>query len=132
MKTIKILLIAIAAFAFGCDKDAPINPEHLVSFEFSNPKEGHKYPLGDTVHIAGKITAEMEMHGYELELINTSNNNEVLLYKHAHEDAVEYLIQDMWVNNITAHGNLELKITAVIDHEGTEASKTYYFMAQPI
>lgn len=136
----KYSILFALAFVFAmasCEKDADPTPAGVeISFNFSSPTENYMYPLGDTVNITGRITANVEMHGYEIEIINTSDNNKQIFYSHTHEDGVSFDVSEYWVNNVTSHSNLILTVTAILSHEmdseSNEVSKSYYFMAHPM
>lgn len=109
----------IAMLSSGCHEEAaaPI-------FTISAPTDGQEYMLGDTIFVKGTITADVEMHGYAYELMRLSDSL-VLLTSDVHDHGSSYSIDDFWVNNVTEHTDVQLTITAIIDHDGTEQSQTY-------
>ena len=84
------------------------------------------------VFINGMISADTEMHGYELSITNTSNGNQQVYHKHAHEDASMYHIHDHWINDVSGHSDMVLTIKATMDHEGTEKVHTVMFHCHPM
>ncbi|MCB9262859.1 MAG: hypothetical protein H6607_10835 [Flavobacteriales bacterium] len=139
MKTHKIsLYTVIAAFAiiiFQACKEKEVDPpitEKKVVFNFTEPASGQMYGLNDTVHINGTISYEDELHGYEVTLVNLSNNDSMVFNEHAHIDGKELTVDHNWVNNVTGHSNMELRIDAFIDHEGNMKSDTIHFHCHPM
>lgn len=140
MKNSRIFLAAaiIVASAFaGCKKDkeeetpiVPSTPE--ITFEVTNPTAGAMYHLGDTVWVDVHITSDTELHGYEANLINTSDSDAVLWEDHLHDHGMEYHIHGFYVNGVTMHSDVELSIDAFIDHDGASENHTVAIHCHPM
>ncbi|MCB0735694.1 MAG: hypothetical protein H6608_09540 [Flavobacteriales bacterium] len=136
MKTINktsILALAIGIlFISSCKKDETPTPtdEATTTITITSPEMHHTYMFGDTVVIHGMITSASELHGYEIELKNVSQDT-VVLFKEEHAHSTEEHFDAMWVNDVTGHSDMLLTIRAIIDHEGTSESKTASFHCHP-
>ncbi|XZF13152.1 MbnP family protein [Chitinophagaceae bacterium MMS25-I14] len=122
-------LIAYTIFAFSilfiasCQKKDDTTPDpSKVTITVLNPQDQQTISHGDTLHIDANITYPSELHGYEIQLTNTTTG-EVLFDddEHVHDD--HFTIADMWVDTLNAPVTLQLKITVEIDHNGNEATK---------
>ncbi|MFY0642877.1 MAG: hypothetical protein JXR19_00265 [Bacteroidia bacterium] len=129
-------LISILALTFlmlsSCKEDESMNPQNDITINFAEPVASTMYGQGDTVYINGMISADMEMHGYEISLVNTSNNNTEVFNKHAHEDGLMFHIHEMWVNDVNSHSDMVLTITIDKNHEGDKETKTILFHCHPM
>ena len=137
MKTIKntsLLLLAFAALFFtACKDEEPIvEDDPKVVFDFSSPADASMFGKGDTIHIDGMISHTIDMHGYEISIINTSHNDTVVFNKHEHMDGKMFHIHEMWVNDVADHSNMTLKIDAITDHAGTTETKEIKFHCHPM
>ena len=137
MKTIKnisILLLAFTALFFSSckDEDPIVEEDPKVVFDFSSPTAGAMFGLGDTIHIDGKISHTIDMHGYEVSIINTSHNDTVVFNDHGHVDGKMFHIHETWVNNVSDHSNMTLKIEAITDHAGNSETKEIMFHCHPM
>jgi hypothetical protein len=112
----------------GCNKDNGTNvqqgaPEQLT-ISLSNPAENQEFQNGAPVSISGTITWNQAVHGYTLELINTSNQDSVLFLSevHTHDNAVPF--DGSWVNDLQDTSAVLLRVTAIGDHQGTITETT--------
>lgn len=118
------------------DDDSCTYPEEEetddIDFTISDPVAGTTFGLGDTVHINTMITTTGEVHGYEVYLRNTSNNNEVVFEskEHAHDSPVH--IHEMWVNDVSSHSDMELEIVLITDHDGATETQKVSFHCHPM
>ena len=137
MKTIKTLMILFAAtlvaLISSCKDDNPIIVDDpFVSFEFSSPEGGATFGKGDTVFINGMISHTMDMHGYEVSIINNSHNDSVVYNEHSHNDGKMFHIHEHWVNSVEHHSNMTLKIEVLTDHAGNRETKEVLFHCHPM
>ena len=127
MKNINIYLVILLGFGAlitACKKEHEHTNESTITI--ANPLAGTIYNQGDTVFINATITAAEAMHGWEIKLKNKTADVEVFSdEEHAH--AATYSIAGYWVNNVTADSDMELEITATIDHDGNTANKKVDF-----
>lgn len=130
--------IQIAIIAFGiigilgaCQKkdNTPAQPAKVV-INVSSPANGQLYRKGDSVYINASVSYISELHGYELQLKN-KNTGDVLYAtdEHVHSDA--FTIKEAWLDTLSAATDLQLEITAEIDHEGNGSQAEIEFKSQP-
>lgn len=124
--TLSIALITTGILFNSCRKKSvpPENPS-AVSISVASPQKGQVYHKGDTVNINFNVSYTTELHGYYVQLIDTTTLN--VLYENAadiHND--HFSVQLQWVDTCSTAKNLQLIINANLDHVGTEASDTLW------
>jgi len=124
-------IILLAMCVISCQKkdNTPATADQ-VQINIMSPNPGQMFQNGDSVHINAKVTFVTELHGYELKITDTSSG--FIVYddaEHVHDDHFD--ISDIWVNNVTQATALRLDLTAVVDHDGTVATKTLYLQTHP-
>lgn len=129
-----ILFLAAIGFASSCKKneDTPApTPTDNFSLTITSPTAMQTFPNGSTVNVRATVSNDTEMHGYELIITNTSNNNEEVFKKEVHEHGASYTIDESWVNNVTMHSDMVVKITVYVDHEGNTKTQSLHFHCHP-
>ncbi|MCO4806177.1 MAG: hypothetical protein KC456_06250 [Flavobacteriales bacterium] len=109
------------------DESCEYPPEDEITFAITSPEEHKTFMLGDTIHVSSMFETTAEVHGYSIQIINTSKHDEVVFSAEeaAHESPVH--MHAMWVNDVTMHSDMSLKIAVEVDHDGTEEVKTIGF-----
>jgi hypothetical protein len=125
------LLIATSLLYAACKKKSlpAVNPS-AVTIIVASPQKGQLYHKGDTVNINFNVSYTTELHGYYLQLIDTATFRS--LYESAediHND--HFSVQLQWVDTCSTAKNLEMIISANLDHTGTEASDTVWIATAP-
>jgi len=128
----KILTLALAALAItACKKDK--NEDHMefeATITVSSPSENDTITGGTSFLVTGSIAANMEMHGYHVELYNSSDNS--LLYENEyHEHSESFTLNETVTHALTAQTALKLKIEAAGDHEGSTVTKEVHLTYIP-
>ncbi len=128
MKNVKFVLIALGALVAlnSCKKDEDDHDhDHdeenkSMQVTIDSPTEGQNFNLGEDVTISGSASANFEMHGYEVKLINESNNDSILFenFTHQHEENISF--SETWTNNVDDHSDIRVEVSSLGDHEGTE------------
>lgn len=121
-------LAAVFVFPFSCKKKES-HPK--VAITIDSPVNGSMYHGGDTVHIHAHISADQDIHGWELSIARVANN-QVFFDAHHHDHGKVYHIDTFWINNVTMHSDMIFKLSAVLDHEGNTESKTVSFHCHPM
>jgi hypothetical protein len=133
-----VLFVALALTA--CEKDEEVTtpapqpePERVVTITVDSPLENAMYSLGQEVHINVDIEANFELHGYAIRLVNTSNDNEVILEAGEHDHGTAFHYHEHWTNNVTMHSDLELQIEVARSHDHDDVEvKTVHFHCHPM
>lgn len=94
----------------------------------NTPYENQVFNTGDTVFIKAFVTCPTEMHGCQVYII--SNNTDTLFTKAQHMHGNEMMISEQWVNNLETSADLQVVVSAVIDHDGATADKALSFKTQ--
>lgn len=126
-----IITASILLFT-SCKKDEETTPEVTVTFSITEPVAGTEFGLGDTVHMHVHITGSAELHGYEVNLINTSDGDTVVYENHLHDHGTSYSIEDFWVNDVDVHSDMVLQVKAFIDHDDNFKVKNVNFHCHPM
>lgn len=129
----QLSILAVSALGLiSCEREViQDDPAPTVSFNMMAPLNMSTYHLGDTVHIHGDIQYQPGLHGYALEIYNTSADTVVFTSEeHAHGTSIN--IHEMWVNDVTQHSDMRLIISAEISHDGMTVSDTIHFHCHPM
>jgi len=125
---------AAAIFISSCKKeddhhhDDP-TVEKNVTITVNNALEGLQFNLNQEIHFDITVTGNFEMHGWEIKLVNLSNNNAVVFEANAHDHGTSYSIDEHWTNNVTMMSDMELQIKVAKGHEESDgyATKNVHF-----
>ncbi len=129
-----LLFVATIGLVSSCKKkdDNPSpTPTDNFSISITSPTDMQTFVNGSTVNIKASISNSAGMHGYELTIINKSNNNEEVFKKEVHDHGTSYTIDENWVNNVTKHSDMEAEITVYVDHEGNTKTQHVHFHCHP-
>ncbi|MBR9917529.1 hypothetical protein GYB29_07575 [bacterium] len=137
MKTLNkalFLLVASGLIIFSsCKEDKKEDPKpEEISITINTPEENATYGKNDTVFVTGSIEGPEELHGYMIEIINTSHSDSVVFEKHQHDHGTSFQIDEMWINNVSHHSDMQLKVTVYPGHEGDEKIETFHFHCHPM
>ncbi len=126
------LLLSILGFS-SCkdhDDDHKVDPDKAV-ITITNPTPGMEVKANQEVTITGSITSPETLHGYTIYIRKKADNSEVFK-KEVHDHKKEITISQPWtVDAVTEHVDLELEVTAAVDHDGNLISKKVSFHAMP-
>lgn len=117
MKKIQFLILVLILLV-GCKKETPIKEVKEPIFSWESPSDNQIFNAGDTLFIRAIITAEDELHGYEVKLKNESNQQlPINQGYHVHGTTISVNEQHIFSGNTAS--NFEIEISAAIDHSGT-------------
>lgn len=118
----------------NCNKDEPNNIiEEQYNITVEKPIEGQNFNLNDEVLIEGVVKGNFELHGYEIQLFNTSNNDSILYEKFIHTHGEEITISETWINNVSEHSDIRVEVSGLADHEGNDRkTKTINIHCHPM
>jgi hypothetical protein len=126
MKKVLIFTLSIVSIAISACKEKH-DHNNTATIIINNPTENAQFHHGDTVFVNAVITSESAMHGWEV-LIRKKSDLSVVFQEDAHDHAATFNINTYWVNNLsTSHNDMELVVTAEINHDGDTESKTVNF-----
>lgn len=133
MKNLKFLfpILFITSLFIACDNDKDEDQKLDASITIESPTTGQVFEKGDTIHIEADIEAAQELHGWEIVIRKKADNSVVYSEdRHTHGEALH--IHEHWVNNVTAHTDLILEVTAALDHSGKNLkTETVSFHCHP-
>ncbi len=127
-----LLGVAVTLLA-GCTRDADGDTpaSSLASITIYQPTSGQTYASGDTVFADIHIQADVDLHGYQVFLINETASDTVWqVQKDAHQGV--FHLDSLWINNVTDHSDMLFEVHAIIDHEGSRNSKSVTFHCHPL
>ncbi len=116
----------------SCKKKEEHTEPHVntATITIASPIAGSAYAFGDTVHIRSTVTAQQEMHGYEV-YIRKQIDSLVVFSRQLHLDGTSYDIREEFVNNVSVPLDMELEIVVILDHEGNKTSRKVAFRCTP-
>lgn len=118
-KSIIIFFGIISLIVISCKKETT---ETTVladpTFNFSSPSVNETYHFGDTIKVIGSLSADYEMHGYNIILKNMKTGMNVLNQGyHLHQSS--YTINEVWKNTVTDTSEIKITVDVATDHDGT-------------
>lgn len=128
MKQIFLAIVAIM-YLIGCRKTAIITAEttHLT-VEIVSPTADATFQRGDTVIIKAHITNDVSIHGFEVKMMNTTQNK-VLFDAASHAHGTDIDVQYSLIATGDTLANWTLQVITTLDHSSepvvTERRFTY-------
>lgn len=134
MQTNKFFLTTLLIAGFisftSCTKEEVLEEKNSAVITITDPiVDSHLHHL-DTLKIRGSIVSTMDMHGYDVSIRRTSDNSEVFYFDDHYHGQNKTLNID-WPCNLNETIQLELTLTAKLDHEGTAQIQTVKFFCEP-
>ncbi|RYY95276.1 MAG: hypothetical protein EOO11_16180 [Chitinophagaceae bacterium] len=132
MKRITSLSIAALLSCAACTKhpgDALEPATAEATLVFAQPLAGAVYQRGDSVRIAATAIAPATIHGYDVE-IHAVGDTTRLFYTHVHDHNDTLLVRQAWADTLSTARNLEVQVTLVLDHEGTQLKRSVAFRSE--
>ncbi|MBX7052274.1 MAG: hypothetical protein K1X54_09585 [Flavobacteriales bacterium] len=105
-------------------------PTPIANIVINSPAEGAMFALDSVVNILVDITADFEMHGYDVYVINETADDTVWT-DGLHDHGEAFHIVGAWTNNVTEHSDMMIKVVAEIDHDGNTTEKSLHFHCHP-
>lgn len=127
----KNVYAAIAAIALvGCQKNSntPVNAA-AVNLAISAPTEAETFHSGDTVHIKADVSYSGQLHGCEVQIMDSAGN--ILFDEEQHVHSDKFVIDEKWVTTATIPMTVTLTVTAFIDHNGNDVKKNRVLHLEP-
>jgi|GEM_PF-665582 len=126
------LFIGALATAFSsCKKEEDDDHQHddnttpkTVTITVNEPLENAQFNLGQELSFDISVSANFEMHGWEIKLINLSDNNALVFEADLHDHGTSYTIHEHWTNNVTMMSDMELQIKVAKGHEESDGYET--------
>lgn len=107
---------------------APATHEEKTKITINTPYENQVFSKGDTVFVKAFVTCPTEMHGCNVYIVR--GKTDTLFTKARHMHGMEMMVSEEWVNNLETPEELQIIISAVIDHDGGTADKKLNFRTQ--
>lgn len=128
MKKVNYLILGLSVMLAlsNCKKDDHDDHDHdetetkLMNVVIDTPTADQMYGLNDIVTVSGSITANFDMHGYEVKLFNESNSDSLMFesFTHGHGESMSF--SETWTNNVSDSSDVRVEVSALGDHEGIE------------
>lgn len=97
-----------------------------LSIKISKPTEAQVFKKGDTVFISATADYISELHGYALNIIDTTSKTTYFdIDEHVHESS--FVIDTFWVDTLSSSANLLLTFDVEADHDGNGGNKVINF-----
>lgn len=128
-----IPIIALLSVMACEDEVLPPDPnerEWTAEFAIDDPISDRLYHSGDTVYMRGEVFNEEGLHGFMLQLTNTSNEQVVYHFvDHVHGNTLDF--NHHWIAEVDEPSHMKLTVTVAVDHSGTEEYKDIEFEIRP-
>lgn len=124
--------LTFSTLLFSCKKaaniPAPAMHEETTKITINTPYENQVFRKGDTVFVKAFVTCATEMHGCKVYIVH--NNTDTLFTKARHMHGMEMMVSEQWINELETAAELQIIVSAVIDHDGGTTDKTLNFKTQ--
>jgi hypothetical protein len=123
MNYLKLCFIGFLFMAGACQNDHEAQPQQEAAvITLTSPGQGDMFLASAPVVIAGTITAPVSMHGYEI-ILRVKTTNTVLFTAEGHGHGTTVSFQEQWINTVSSDTEVELEISAILDHAGNKTVK---------
>lgn len=121
------ILLGFSTSACKKDKETPKS----VTITITSPTASSMFHWGDTVEIHAHVKAPFELHGWEV-VIKKVPDGHVVFMAEDHVHAEEFHVDTFWINSVTEHSDMELHVSALMDHDGGKETKVVAFHFHPM
>jgi len=134
MKTIElrtITIIILLAGILSCQKKETVvtTEPGALQINISSPSEGTIVKKGDQVAIKADISYISQLHGYIVQITLDDGTIVFETEGHAHSDKIT--VEEYWNDTLSYEANLNLLLTAVVDHDENQKIAKVAFKSQP-
>jgi len=123
-----ILLAALPLVLFSCKKKEA-EEEHETNsavITITQPMANDQLPHNDTLAIRGTIVSVLDMHGYNVSIKKVADQTEVFSFEDHYHGSNKNLNVN-WPCTLNENVELQLTITATLDHDGNTTAKSVNF-----
>jgi hypothetical protein len=122
--------IVCSLVAFNSCAEQPEEKNSAIITITGPLNDGHIHH-NDTLQIRGTIVSTMDMHGYNVSIRRKDDTHAEVYYYDDHYHGSNKNLHLDWPCTLNESIELELIITAKLDHEGNAAIKTVDFNCEP-
>lgn len=122
-----IVFALLPLVLFSCKKEQEEEHEtNSAEITITQPMPNDELPSNDTLAIRGTIVSVLDLHGYNISIKKASDQTEVFSFED-HYHGMNKNLNVNWPCTLNENAELQLTITATLDHDGHTASKTVNF-----
>jgi hypothetical protein len=116
---------------FSCQKKESRGfDNNQLNISIVKPIESQIFQKGDTIFIAASAEYLSQLHGYSLNIVDTTSKKSYFnLDDHLHDS--KFNIETFWVNTLNENAILRLQLTVEADHDGHQKTKEVIFKVTP-
>ncbi len=131
MKKIFCSFLAVASVAMmtSCSEEE-IPQENSAEITITQPVTDDLVHHEDTLRIRGTIVSVLDLHGYNVAITRTTDDSEVFTFTDHYHGTSKDLEVD-WICDIAEDAELQLTVTATLNHDGATTSKSMLFHCEP-
>jgi hypothetical protein len=120
MKSI-IIMALLLTVVVGCHKHG----QDATSAEiiFVEPQMNDTIPSNQELHIEGTVTADGEMHGYTIQVLNRLTN-EVLLTRSSSKHDKSYAFHEHWQPGVFDTIQAQVQVEVILNHDGLKKTES--------
>ena len=119
MKNLLILFFLLSVI-YGCHKHG--NDATTATISFVEPNMNDTIPSNQELHIEGTVTADGEMHGYTIQVLNRLTN-EVLLTRSSSKHGKSYAFHEHWQPGVFDTIQARVIVEVILNHDGLKESE---------
>ncbi|MCU7551532.1 hypothetical protein OCK74_20595 [Chitinophagaceae bacterium LB-8] len=133
MKIVKLnfclnLFFVLAIVFSSCSRQNDEDPLPQAGIQITTPVENALVRFGETLLIKGTATGNAELHGYEIAIRKLGGTNLYFQHYHGHDHTIN--IDESWKNTLNETADMEIVVSAILDHEQHKQNKIVRFKIQ--
>lgn len=128
---ITIISASVVLLTAACQKkdETPVQPDE-ITVNIVSPTNGQTVKYGDVLDINATVSYISQMHGYLVRIVD-KDNGKVYYETEGHVHGDYFIVTEKWKDTVQHDVNLQLQLTAIIDHENNNKTEEVSFKSQP-
>lgn len=128
---ITIIIAGMVLLTSACQKkdETPAQPDELT-VNIVSPTPGQTIKYGEVLDINATVSYISQMHGYVVKIVD-QDNGQVYYETEGHVHGDYFVVTEKWTDTVKHDVKLQLKLTAIIDHENNYKTEQVSFNSQP-
>jgi type II secretory pathway component PulJ len=127
-KNLFYLIVLPSLLAFSCNKGDEASDATIT---FGSPTDNDTLTFGQELHIEGTIKGNGVLEGYTFSVKNLTNGSYIKPETTVSEHSEDYVFHEHWDNNVSDTSTIEIKVEALLNHEGEKKTKTVTVVCLP-
>jgi hypothetical protein len=108
--------LQFACMKHHADDSENHEPIPVATIAFTSPSPGAVYTNGAEVTVKARAISTADIHGFDLAIRKAGDSSSLyFIHIHDHNDTIN--INEKWTSQVPVPSNLEVEITAYLDHQ---------------